>query len=193
MFRKLYDWTLTLAAKPSAEKWLGFISFADSSFFPIPPDVMLVPMCLARPDRAIRYATVCTITSVLGAVLGYAIGYFLYATVGQQIIEFYHAQAEMATFNAWIGDYGVWVILGFAFLPIPYKVATIAAGIAQLSLPIVIIASIIGRGGRFFLVAWLMQRYGVRAQEIIDNHFNKLAISAAVLFFGGIGLVKFVA
>ena len=193
MFRKLYDWTLTLAAKPSAEKWLGFISFADSSFFPIPPDVMLIPMSLARPEKAIRFATTCTITSVVGAVLGYAIGYFLYQTIGEPIVAFYRAEAEVATFNAWLKEYGALVILGFAFLPIPYKVATIAAGVAQLSLPVVVIFSFLGRGGRFYLVAWLMKRYGVKAQQLIDNHFNKLAIGAAVLFFGGIGLVKYVA
>ncbi len=193
MFRKLYDWTLNLAGRPSAEKWLGFISFADSSFFPVPPDIMLIPMYLARPEKAIRYATVATVTSVAGALLGYAIGYFLMAAVGQPIIDFYHAQAEVETFKNWLRDYGAAVMLAFAFLPIPYKVATIAAGATPLSLPVVILASIAGRGGRFFLVAWAMRRWGVRAQHLIDNHFNKLAIGAAVLFFGGIGLVKFVA
>lgn len=193
VFRKLYDWTLALAGRPAAEKWLGFISFADSSFFPVPPDVMLIPMYLARPERSLRYAAIATVTSVMGAMLGYAIGYFLMATVGQPIIDFYHAQAEVDTFKTWLASYGMLVMLGFAFLPIPYKVATIAAGATPLSLPVVIVASIVGRGGRFFLVAWLMRRYGVRAQHLIDNHFNKLALAAAVLFFGGIGLVKLVA
>jgi len=184
---------LRLAARPSAEKWLGAISFADSSFFPIPPDVMLIPMYLARPEKSLRYATIATITSVAGALLGYAIGYFLMATVGQPIIDFYHAQAEVEVFKAWLRDYGLWVMLAFAFLPIPYKVATIAAGATPLSLPVVILASIVGRGGRFFLVAFAMRIWGVRAQHLIDNHFHKLAIGALVLFFGGIAAVKLVA
>ncbi len=191
MLRRVYDKMLALAAKPSAERWMGAVSFADSSFFPLPPDIMLAPMCLARPDRALRYAAVCTITSVLGALLGYAIGSVLYQVVGVPLLHFYGYEAKFAEFAQDIRQNGFLWMLAFAALPIPYKVATIAAGSVHLDLGVVLLASTLGRGGRFFLVAWLIKRYGEVAQRLIDDHFDKLAILFTVLFFGGFIVVRY--
>lgn len=191
MLRRLYNWTLALAGRPNAERWLAFVSFADSSFFPLPPDLLLAPMCLARPERALRYALVCTITSVLGALLGYAIGSLLYDVIGVPLLHFYGYEAKFQEFAADIGENGFLWMLAFASLPIPYKVATIAAGSIHLNLAIVVVASLLGRGGRFFLVAWLIRRYGVTAQRLIDDHFEKLSLAFVAVFIGGFIVVKY--
>ncbi len=191
LLRRLYDWTLARAGSPHAERWLAFISFADSSFFPIPPDVMQIPMSIARPERSIRYAAVSTIASVSGALLGYAIGSLLYKTVGVPLLQFYGYEEKFAQFAQDIGANGFLWMLAFAFLPIPYKVATIAAGSIHLGLPVLIAASILGRGGRFFLVALVLRRYGAAAQRIIDQYFHTLALVATGLFVGGFVVVKY--
>lgn len=191
LLRRLYAWMLALAGRPNAERWLGFVSFADSSFFPLPPDIMLVPMCLSRPDRAYRSALICTVTSVLGALLGYAIGALLFDLIGSPLLHFYGYEDKFHTFAADIGQSGFLWMLAFAFLPIPYKVATIAAGSIHLDLLTVIGASILGRGGRFFAVAWAIRRYGATAQHLIDKHFEKLAVAATVMFIGGFVVVKY--
>ena len=191
MLRRLYDWTLQRASGPGAEKWLMFISFADSSFFPIPPDVMQIPMSIARPEKSFRFAAMSTIASVCGALLGYAIGALLFKAVGVPLLQFYGYEEKFMRFAASIKEQGFWWMLAFAFLPIPYKVATIAAGSVGLGLPILIGASILGRGGRFFLVAAVLRRYGATAQAIIDRYFHSLALAATVLFVGGFVVVKY--
>ena len=191
MLRRIYAWMLELAGRPAAERWLGFVSFADSSFFPLPPDIMLAPMCMARPERALRYALICTVTSVIGALLGYAIGSLLYEVVGVPLLHFYGYEDKFRTFAAEISTSGFLWMLAFAFLPIPYKVATIAAGSIHLDLGIVLAASVLGRGGRFFAVAWLIRRYGETAQKLIDNHFEKLAVVFTILFIGGFVVVRY--
>jgi len=191
MLRRLYDWTLARAAGPQAEKWLAGISFADSSFFPVPPDVMQIPMSIARPERSIRYAAVSTVASVAGAFLGYLIGAALYKTVGVPLLQFYGYEEKFQTFAASIAEHGFLWMLAFAFLPIPYKVATIAAGSISLSLPVLVLASVLGRGGRFFLVALILRRYGAAAQRLIDKYFNQLALAATVLFVGGFLFVRY--
>lgn len=191
MLRRLYDWTLARAAGPAAEKWLIGISFADSSFFPIPPDVMQIPMSIARPERALRYAAVSTIASVCGALLGYAIGALLYQTIGVPLLHFYGYEQKFVEFAADVSRNGFWFMLAFAFLPIPYKVATIAAGSIHLGLPILLAASVLGRGGRFFLVALILRRYGNVAQRIIDRYLHSLALIATGLFVGGFVVVKY--
>lgn len=191
MLRRLYDWTLERASGPGAEKWLMFISFADSSFFPIPPDVMQIPMSIARPEKSYRFAALSTIASVCGALLGYAIGALLFKTVGVPLLQFYGYEDKFMRFAASIKEQGFWWMLAFAFLPIPYKVATIAAGSVGLGLPILIGASILGRGGRFFLVATVLRRYGAAAQALIDKYFHSLALAATVLFVGGFLVVKY--
>lgn len=191
MLRRLYDWTLAKAAGPGAERWLIGISFADSSFFPVPPDVMQIPMSIARPARALRYAGVSTIASVAGALLGYAIGALLYQAIGVPLLELYGYQDKFVDFAASIKANGFLWMLAFAFLPIPYKVATIAAGSVSLSIPVLIAASILGRGGRFFLVALILRQFGARAQALIDRYFNQLALAATALFVGGFVVVKY--
>lgn len=191
MLRRLYDWTLAKAAGPGAERWLMGISFADSSFFPVPPDVMQIPMSIARPERSLRYAGLSTAASVAGALLGYAIGSVLYQTVGVPLLDFYGYQDKFVSFAADIKANGFLWMLAFAFLPIPYKVATIAAGSVSLSIPVLIAASILGRGGRFFLVALVLRRFGAKAQELIDRYFNTLALAATALFVGGFVVVRY--
>lgn len=191
MLRRVYDWMLGLAGRRDAEVWLGVVSFADSSFFPLPPDIMLAPMCMARPEKALRFAWTCTWTAVAGALLGYAIGYALFELIGQPLLSAYGYQDKFAEFAADIKANGFWWMLAFASLPIPYKVATIAAGSVHLDLVTLIVASILGRGARFFLVALMIKRYGAVAQRLIDDHFDKIAIVFTVLFFGGFAVVKY--
>ena len=191
MLRRLYDWTLAKAAGPGAERWLMGISFADSSFFPVPPDVMQIPMSIARPEKSFRYAAVSTVASVAGALLGYLIGAGLYQAIGVPLLNFYGYEDKFVSFAADIKAHGFLWMLAFAFLPIPYKVATIAAGSVSLSIPVLIAASILGRGGRFFLVALVLKRFGRQAQELIDRYFNALAITATALFVGGFVVVRY--
>ena len=191
MLRRLYDWTLAKAAAPGAVKWLAVISFADSSFFPIPPDVMQIPMSIARPEKSFNYAAVSMVASVAGALLGYAIGSLLFQTIGLPLLQLYGYEDRFIAFAANIKEHGFWWMLAFAFLPIPYKVATIAAGSVGLGLPTLIAASILGRGGRFFLVALVLRRYGETAQVLIDKYFHQIAVVATVMFFGGFVFVRY--
>jgi membrane protein YqaA with SNARE-associated domain len=191
LLRRLYDWTLARAAGPAAEKWLIFISFADSSFFPIPPDVMQIPMSIARPENSLRYAAVSTVASVTGALLGYAIGALLFAAIGVPLLQFYGYEDKFYEFAASINARGFWWMLAFAFLPIPYKVATIAAGSVGLGIPTLLLASVLGRGGRFFLVALVLKRYGAAAERLIDKYFHSLALIGLGLFVGGFVVVKY--
>ncbi len=191
MLRRLYDWTLARAAGPGAEKWLMGISFADSSFFPIPPDVMQIPMSIARPERSLRYAAVSTVASVAGALLGYLIGAVLFQAIGMPLLHFYGYEAKFVQFARDVSQNGFWFMLAFAFLPIPYKVATIAAGSIHLGLPVLLLASVLGRGGRFFLVALILRRYGAAAQRLIDRYFHTLALGAGALFIGGFVFVRY--
>jgi len=185
MLRRLYDWCLGAANKPQASWWLGAVSFAESSFFPVPPDIMLIPMSLARPDRAYHYALVCTLTSVAGGLLGYLIGAWLYDSVGQWVIQTYGYGDKIEALREAYRDYGVWIILLKGLTPIPYKVVTIAAGIAAFNLPMFIVLSVVTRGARFFLLAFLLNRYGAQARAIIEKRLGMwLAISAATVIIG---------
>jgi len=185
MLRRLYDWTLSLAARPSAPYALAVVSFSESSFFPIPPDVMLVPMMLARPDRAWSYALICTITSVLGGVFGYLIGALTYDTVGLWLIEFYGLGAKVSEFQSWYDDYGALVILIAGLTPLPYKLITITSGFAGYSLFWFMVLSILARGARFFFLALLMSRYGPWIKSVIDRNFNLVATVGLAALIGG--------
>lgn len=189
MLRRLYDWCIEAAGKPYAAWLLGATSFAESSFFPVPPDVMLVPMSLARPDRAYYYATVCTITSVLGGVLGYFIGLMLYDSLGQWIIKFYGQGDTMEALRNTYRDYGVWIILLKGVTPIPYKVVTITAGFAAFNLPLFILLSVVTRGARFFVVAFLLHRYGPQAREIIEKRLGFWLVVSLVTIVAGFAIV----
>lgn len=188
MLRPLYDWTLKQAARPNAEKVLAAISFAESSFFPIPPDVMLVPMALAKPERAYRLALICTIASVLGGLLGYAIGYYL-ADVGMKILGLFGYAGNLDAFHNWIQEWGAWAILAKGLTPIPFKLVTIASGMGQLNIFIFTACCIVTRGARFFLSAYLLKRFGPQARELIEKRlYLAVGIFIAILVLGFVAI-----
>ena len=189
MLRKLYDWVLNLSAKPSAPYALGAVSFADSSFFPVPPDVMLIPMALARPERAYLYAAVCTVTSVLGALLGYAIGALLFESIGQYLFHLYGLEKGADAFRAGYAKYGALIIVIKGLTPIPYKIVTIASGFAGYDLVWFVILSILTRGARFFALAALIGRFGPQIRHILDRHLGlAVAVAGAVVVSGFVAL-----
>jgi membrane protein YqaA with SNARE-associated domain len=192
MFRALYDWTLRLAAHRHAIRSLAVISFCESSFFPIPPDVMVVPMVLARRDEAYKIATICTISSVLGGMLGYAIGMFLYDSVGQWLISVYGMSDGIESFRETYREWGAWIILIKGFTPIPFKLVTIASGIAGFSFPIFVAASIVTRGARFFLIAWLLRRYGAPMQDFIERRLTLVGWLFLAALVGGFAVVALI-
>lgn len=185
MLRRMYDWCIAAADKPYALWIMGFVSFAESSFFPIPPDVMLIPMSLARPKRAWFYATVCTVTSVAGGVVGYLIGALLYDSVGQWIINLYGGGDKVDAFRALYAEYGAWIIIGKGLTPIPYKLVTIVSGFASYNIWMFILCSIIARGGRFFIVAIVLNFYGEQIKAELEKRLGFwVVISAIVLVLG---------
>ena len=186
MLRKMYDWCVDAASKPYATWLLGFVSFVESSFFPIPPDAMLIPMGLAQPKRAFFFATVCTITSVAGGVLGYMIGALLYDSVGLWLIQLYGYGAKVEAFRTAYREWGAWIILIKGLTPIPYKIVTITSGLAAYPIVPFILLSIVARGMRFYAVAFLIYRYGERARAIIEERLTLWATLAAILLVVGI-------
>ena len=189
MFRKLYDWTLRMAGHRHAVRYMGAVSFAESSFFPIPPDVMVVPMVLARRDQAYWIATVCTVTSVLGGMFGYAIGYFLYDSVGQLLIRVYGMQQGIDEFRHFFATYGAAIILLKGFTPIPFKLVTIASGFAAFNFPLFVLCAMITRGARFFLLSWLLQRWGEPVQAFIEKRLTLVSWLLLATIVGGFALV----
>ena len=186
MLRRLYDWCIAAAGKPHATWLMGAISFVESSFFPIPPDVMLIPMSLARPDKAYFYAAVCTVASVAGGVLGYFIGSVLYDSIGLWLIHLYGYGDKVEAFREAYAQWGGWIILLKGLTPIPYKIVTIASGFAGYNLPMFIGLSILARGGRFFLLAFLLHRYGAQARVIIEERLGLWVTIGAIVLVGGI-------
>ncbi|WP_342153213.1 YqaA family protein [Methylorubrum sp. SB2] len=185
MIRRLYEWILALAAKPSAPYALGAVAFAESSFFPVPPDAMMVPMAVSRPDRVWLYATIATVASVLGGLVGYAIGALLFDSVGVWLFNLYGLADKAQTFQNSYATYGHWVILLKGLTPIPYKLVTITSGFAHYSLFWFTVLSVVTRGARFFLLAWLLGRYGVGIRAVLDRHLNVVAgLFAAVIILG---------
>jgi membrane protein YqaA with SNARE-associated domain len=186
MLRKLYDAVIAAAEKPRAAWILGAVSFAESSFFPIPPDAMLIPMALARPDQAYRYALICTVTSVLGGIVGYLIGAVLYESVGTWVIQLYGYGDKVEAFRSSYAEWGAWIILLKGLTPIPYKLITITSGFAGYNLFLFIVFSIITRGARFFLLAFLLHRYGPAARRIIEERLGLWTTLFAVALVAGI-------
>ena len=185
MIRRLYEWILALAAKPSAPWALGGVAFAESSFFPVPPDAMLVPMGVSRPDKVWLYAFIATVTSVAGGLLGYYIGYALFESVGRPLFEFYGLADKVEAFRESYARYGHWVILLKGLTPIPYKLVTITSGVAHYDLFWFVALSLLTRGARFFLLAALLGRYGVSIRAVLDRHLNvAVALFAAVVILG---------
>jgi membrane protein YqaA with SNARE-associated domain len=191
MLRRFYDKIIGLAERPNALWWLFAIAFAEASFFPIPPDTLLIPMALAQPKKAFRLALVTTTGSVLGGALGYYIGYALLDRLAQPIIDFYHYHAAFAAFQAKFTEYGVWVILIKGLTPIPYKIVTIAAGAAAFNFPLFMGASVITRGARFFLEAVLLRKFGDPARVFIEERLGLVTGLVAAGIIGGFLILKF--
>lgn len=192
MFQALYDWTLRLAHHRHAVRSLAVVSFAESSVFPIPPDAMLVPMILARRDQAYRIAGVCTVASVLGGVLGYVIGAFLFESLARPLLEFYHMVDRFEESRAWFDRYGAAVILVKGLTPIPFKLVTIASGAFAFSFPIFIATAAITRAFRFFLIAWLLKRYGAPVQDFIERRLTLIGWAVLLALAGGFFLVALI-
>lgn len=201
ILRKLYDWILTWADKPSGAKILGFMSTAEASFFPIPPDVLLIPLALGNRKKAIYYAFICSICSVFGAIIGYSIGKWLwYLEIGtfSNFAEFFFKNIPGFSHDAFsrikvlYDEYNFLIIFTAGFTPIPFKLFTVSAGAFDLNLPLFILASTVSRSARFFLVSYLIKLFGDPVKELIDKYFNLLAIFFTFLIIAGFILVKLV-
>lgn len=181
MLKQLYDYVLRLAAHPKAELALFLVAFAESSFFPVPPDVLLIPMVIVAFEKAFRYAFICTIGSVLGGIAGYGIGALFDEAIGQQIIAFYHAESHYATLKEWYEAQQLLVVAAAGFSPIPYKIFTLFSGMMHANLGTFILGSVLSRGARFFLIAWLLWRGGPRFKSWIEQNFYPLTMGVTIL------------
>lgn len=191
MLQRLYARTLDIAAGPHAVWALAAVAFAESSFFPIPPDVLLIPTILARPREAFRLAALCTLASVLGGLVGYAIGYFLFDAVGRPILEANHAMAGYEALKAGFARWGVWIIILKGMTPIPYKLVTIASGVAQFPLGLFVAASIVSRSIRFFLVAAILWQFGDAARVFIERRLMLVTTLFVVALIGGFAVLHY--
>ncbi|MCA3642067.1 MAG: DedA family protein [Methylobacterium sp.] len=191
MFKRLYDWTLSLAASKRAPQALAAVSFTESSFFPVPPDVMLVPMVMAKPERAWNFALICTIASVLGALLGYAIGALLYDTLGAWLIRLYGHGDRMENFRQLYQEHGHWIILIKGLTPIPFKIVTIASGLAGYDLLWFTLLCLVTRAGRFYIVAGVLNRFGAPLKAFIEKNLTAVGSVTLVAIIGGFAAAKF--
>ncbi len=189
--KSLYDWVLSWADKPGGNIALYSISFAESSFFPIPPDPLLIAFCLSKPKESLKFAMFTTIFSVLGGIFGYLIGVFLFETIGKAILNFYNYWDAYYKVKSMFDTYGFVAVLIAGFTPIPYKVFTIASGSFYFLFPVFVLASILSRGARFFIVAILMLFFGEKAREFIDKYFDWLTLAFVILLIGGFLLIKY--
>lgn len=191
LVEKTYNYLIDLASRPNALVFLFIISFIESSFFPIPPDVMLIPMVLATPKKAWRIAGVATIASVLGGYFGYIIGVYFFDLIARPILSFYGYMQQFDVFKGYYHEWGAWIVFGAGLTPFPYKVVTIASGVVGLNIWVFGIASVIARGMRFYLVAWLLKKYGEPMKVFIENNLGMLSVLFLVLLIGGFALIKF--
>lgn len=189
--RRLYDWTISWADRPEGVYALFVLAVAESSFFPVPPDVLLIALCVGAAKKSFKFAAVCVVGSVIGGMIGYGIGFWGYEAIGEPIVKAYHGEDVMLKIKTWYDDYGFMGNLLAAITPIPYKVFTIASGVFQFNFIEFLAASIIGRGVRFFAVGGLIYYFGPKMKQIIDKYFDWLAIAAMVLLIGGFVLLKF--
>ncbi len=192
MLRWLYDGVMRLAAHRRATAVLALVAFAESSVFPIPPDAFLIPMVLARPQAAFRLAAIATVASVAGGVLGYGIGYLLWETVGRAIVEFYGYTEEFRRLQALYAQWGLWIVAIAGFTPFPYKVVTIASGVVGFSLPAFVLASVVSRAGRFFLVAALLWAFGETVRDFVERRLGLLTLLFTLLLIGGFLVLRHV-
>ena len=191
MLKRLYDWTISLAEHPRALWVLAIVAFIESSVFPIPPDVLMIPMILARPSRAWVIAGVALVASVLGGLLGYAIGALAYESLGQPILEALGKADKMEAFNTRFNDFGFWAVLTAGVTPFPYKVITIMSGWTGMPLGTFIATSILARALRFFLVAWLLWKFGAPIRDFIERRLGLMFILFVIILAGGFYAVKF--
>lgn len=194
LIKRLYDWVLHWAETPYGAPALFLLAFAESSFFPVPPDVLLIALCIALPVRAWRFASLALLGSVLGGILGYAIGWSAWSALEGVFFSYVpgFTPAVFARVQALFADYDFWVVFTAGFTPIPYKVITIGAGVFRINFTVFVVASLVSRGLRFFLVAWLLHRYGPGIRAFIERYFNLLSIAFLVLLVGGFVLLKYV-
>ncbi|MBR6411634.1 MAG: DedA family protein [Alphaproteobacteria bacterium] len=190
MTRKVYDWTMGMASGEKAVWALCAVAFIESSFFPIPPDLLLIPLVLANRGKAFRLAAYATIASVLGGAFGYAIGYYLYESIGIPLLNFYHYTTQFEKFCSAYNDYGAWVVFGAGITPFPYKIITIASGVTKLNFLIFMISSVIARGIRFYFVAWLLWKWGAPMKTWIEKNLGWLSILFFILLVGGFLMIK---
>ncbi|MDX1744245.1 MAG: YqaA family protein [Ruegeria sp.] len=191
MIRRLYDWTLSMAAHPHALWALAVVAFIESSVFPIPPDILMIPMIIANPTRAWLIALVATVSSVLGGVAGYAIGALVFDGIGQPVLEFYGKADSVAEFNARFNEWGAWAVLIAGVTPFPYKVITIMSGWTGLSIPVFVISSIVARGLRFFVLAGLLWKFGPPIRTFIEKYLGLLFTLFAILLLGGFYVLRY--
>ncbi len=190
MLRRLYDRVLALSASPRAPLWLAVVAFAESSFFPVPPDALLIPMVAARPERAWRLAAICTAASVLGGLLGYTIGAVLYDQVALPLIRFYHYDAAAAAFTESLRANGVWLVLLKGLTPIPFKIVTIAAGAVRMALGPFVLACVVTRGARFFIEAAVLQRFGAPVLQAVERRLGLVVAASVLAVVAGFLLLK---
>ena len=191
VFRQIYTWTLEKANHSKAPWFLSLIAFTESSFFPIPPDIILIPMVIANRAKALWYAFICTFSSVFGAIAGYFIGAIFYSTIGVLIIQYYALENQFTDFELLYNRFGFWVVLGASFTPFPFKFITIASGLFHLNLYLFVFVAIIGRGLRFYLIAILLKIFGNFIKNFIDKFFNLLVILFFIMLFGSFILLKY--
>ena len=191
--RRLYDWTLALAGKRRAVWALAAVAFAESSFFPIPPDLLLIPMVLARRAWAWLLAGICTLFSVAGGLFGYAIGYYLFDAFGGPLLEVWGNEEKLAAFERYRDEWGAWIVVAGGFTPLPYKLITIASGAGKLDVGVFIVASLLARGLRFYIVAGLLWQFGPPARAFIERHLGWVALAAVVILIAAILAIRFAA
>lgn len=191
IIRRLYDWVLHWAETPYGTLALFLVAFAESSFFPIPPDILLIALAISIHTKAFRYGLICIIGSIFGGMVGYGIGFSGYETIGVKIVEFYHGQELMESLKQKYDTYGFWGVLSAALTPIPYKIFTISSGFFKFDFVQFLLASILGRSIRFMLIAALIYKFGSPIKTFIDKYFNTLAIIFLILLLGGFILIRY--
>lgn len=189
--KKLYDWTLSAAAHPNGLVFLCAIAFIESSFFPIPPDLFLIPLILSRRTDAYKIALYTTFSSVLGGIFGYGIGLFLYDSIGIKILNFYHYTDQFNKFCSYYNTWGAWIVFGAGLTPFPYKIVTIASGVTHLNFNIFVISSLVARGLRFYFIAWLLKKYGSPIKAFIEKNLGWLSVLFFLLLIGGFIILKY--
>jgi len=189
MLRRCYQWVLSWAEHPKAAWALFCVALIEASIFPIPPDLLLIALALGRMDLSFRFAAICTLGSVVGALIGYAIGMFLLATVAIPIIEFYHLTAQFENVKALFGEWGIWLVLIAGFSPIPFKLITITAGALGMSLPLFLLAALLSRGARFYLVSAILYWGGDSVRTFVERYFEWLTVAVTVCVVVGFGLI----